>query len=393
MTSPRSVLKNTFTQILGRVFSLVCSLILTVALTRPFGETGYGVYVFVSTLVLLFGTVSDWGTNIIAVREVSRRQFSNSGFFGILIFRLLLSVLATVVLNVLVRVNPSWESYILPVTVASLVLVFLSLKTSFAILFQSTLRLDLMAWVDAFSSGSFLFLVWLILLKGADLTLVFWAWVFATFFSFVLALYLARDLWRFEGLNWAPVGRLVKEALPTGLLLLVFSAYNRLDVVILQHFSGDAAVGIYGLSYKIYENALLLAAFVMNSLFPVLAGAFGQKTNKDLQVSYQRTFSVLLALALTASTGMFLFSAVVVYMGGVGFSDSGAVLRILALGLIFSYMNHLTGYSLIAFGRQRISLLIACAALLLNLVVNFLLFPPTLFGLLRGQLLQRSSLC
>lgn len=379
MVSSQGVLKNTFTQILGRVFSIACSLILTVLLTRPFGEAGYGVYVFVSALVLLFATISDWGTNIIAVREVSRSQFSNRGFLGILIFRLLLSALATVALNVLVRVNPSWGAYVLPVTVASLVLVFLSLKTSFAILFQSNLRLDLMAWIDAFSSGSFLLFVWLILLRGADLTLVFWSWAFATFCSFLLAFYLARGLWRFEGFDWTPVSRLVREALPTGLLLLVFSAYNRLDVLILQHFSGTSAVGIYGLSYKIYENAILIAAFVMNSLFPILSGAFEQKRHPSLQISYQRTFSVLLSLALAVSLGMFFFSAAVVYIGGVGFTDSGAVLRILSVGLIFSYLNHLTGYSLIAFGKQRISLLIACTALVLNIVLNFLFIPTYSF--------------
>jgi len=51
------------------------------------------------------------------------------------------------------------------------------------------------------------------------------------------------------------------------------------------------------------------------------------------------------------------------------------VLRILSLAIFLSYFNHLTGYTIVALGRQRLYFSVAISALVFNVLVNLLVIP------------------
>tara|TARA_Y100000310_G_scaffold341825_1_gene442321 strand:- start:610 stop:1905 length:1296 start_codon:yes stop_codon:yes gene_type:complete len=373
------IAKNILAQGFGKVGTVLLSLATTALLTRLLGLEGYGAYTFIAALVLFFGTLSDWGTNIIAVREATQQREQQPVIFGsIITFRLLLSVVAFIALNLVIRINPGWSNFVLATTVASFILFALSLKTSFTIIFHTLLKLEKSAIVEVFSSVLFLGLVFLSFLSKGDLVSVMAAWFVATMAAGALALILAvraaRIVW---GLDTKKIGRIFKEALPTGALFFVFYIYNRVDTVILEHFQGSAAVGTYGLAYRVHDNLVLGAAFLMNAVFPLFSKKFaGFAPFTSLRTYYQKVFDILLIAAVLVLISTFLFAPLVVrILGGDQFYQSIGVLRILALGTFFAYFNHLTGYSLIAFGKQRISLLIAVLALSFNVLANFIFIP------------------
>jgi len=51
------------------------------------------------------------------------------------------------------------------------------------------------------------------------------------------------------------------------------------------------------------------------------------------------------------------------------------VLRILVFATFIAYFNHLTGYSLIALGKQKVSLIVAIIALVWNVSLNLIFIP------------------
>jgi len=74
-------------------------------------------------------------------------------------------------------------------------------------------------------------------------------------------------------LNWDKVfiKKFIKESLPMGAILLMFTVDNKIDTVMLGSLKGSGAVGIYSVSYRIYDVLILGAAYFMNSLLPVLS--------------------------------------------------------------------------------------------------------------------------
>ncbi|MEK7182998.1 MAG: flippase [Patescibacteria group bacterium] len=375
------VAKNTVAQVGARVFFILFSLVLVRLLTTFLGRDGYGVYGFITAIVLMAGTVADWGTAIITTREASTHEDKQKRMFGTaLTVRLLLSLCALVLVGVVVRVYPPWREFIIPMTIASFVLVFLSIKTSLVIVFQTFLRLERSALVEAVGSAAFVAIAALFLLRGGGINGVMVGWVVATALSVGFAWVLARRLtplvFQFDVRFFK---RLVAEALPMGALLLVFSIYNRIDIIILEHFQGVGVVGIYNLAYKIHENLILGAAFLMNAAFPILSHAFARRSSSDIRTLYHKIFGILGLGGFVVALLFFIFASptVRILTGSQypQFIESVTALRILVFATFLSYFNHLTGYSLIAFGKQRVSLLIGILALVFNASANLLFIP------------------
>lgn len=375
-----SVSRNTFWQALGKISTLIVSLFfITPLLTSYLGEGGYGVYAFITALVLFFGSVSDWGTNIIGVREASSRSgIARVRVIGTTVFlRLLLSVVAVMLLNIALRLNAGWEHLVFAGTIASFVLVFLSLKTSFGIVFQTLLKFEFSAISELFATLVLLAGVLYVRAIGGGLDSLMFAWIASAAGSSLLAFIFVRQIFIFTlSFDKTLIKRVFWESAPTGALLVIFAIYNRVDIIILEYFKTDVDVGIYALPYRIYDNVILGAAFLMNALFPLFSKYFKQKGASVLKVYYQASFSILLLTGVVLGILLFAVSpALIGFLGQGGFTDSSIVLKILSVGLIFGYLNHLTGYSLIAFERQKLSLLIAVFALTFNVVLNIIFIP------------------
>lgn len=372
------IVKNTLFQGIGKFGVVLLAFATTALLTRLLGVDGYGSYAFITALVLFFANFSDWGTNIITVREASQNKDKQPVIFGsVILFRLLLAVVAFVLLNILIRANPNWNELVVPTTIASFVFFALSIKTSGTIVFQTLLRLEKSAIVEIVASLLFLFFVLWIFTAQKGLPYVMWAWVGSTVFAGIAAFVLMQRLLSIRwGIDFKIIKKVFWEALPAGALLLVFYIYNRIDIVILEHFGGSLDVGIYGLAYKVHDNLVLGAAFLMNAAFPYLAKMFAQKNTSLLREFYQKAFDILLVTAFFVLVFIFLAAPLIInLLGGMEFFNSVGVLRILVFATAIAYFNHLTGYSLIAFGRQKVSLAIALVALTFNIVANWIFIP------------------
>ncbi|MBI2590371.1 MAG: flippase [Candidatus Blackburnbacteria bacterium] len=370
----RLIFKNASFQVIGKVITIFSSLLLTWFLRDRLGNEGYGVYVFVTAFVLFFGNIADWGTNLIVVREASRvnQENQNTIFTSSISFRLLLSFIAVILVNIFIRANLEWQPFVLPATIASFVLLALSLKNSLAIILQTIMRFGLLTMMEVLLSISFLLLSVAFLINNFNVHYVMLAWVVATAISAFLGFWFTRQHLKRFSFDWNVSKKIIKEALPTGTLLIVFSIYNRIDILILQHFWGTDSVGVYGLSYKIYETLITGAAFIVSAAYPLLSSL---KHTEDVRHVYQKTFNILAATCLVLFLVTFILAPSIKLLWGESSLASVLPLRILSVALIFSYLNHLTGYSLIALGKQKISLLIGVFALLLNLSLNFLLIP------------------
>jgi len=323
---------------------------------------------------MLFVALADWGTGMISVREASQTEKNESKIFGnVLLIRTLLGFFFFILSNIVARIIPIFSSLLIPLSLGSFLILFLSIRTSLNVVFQTRLTFEKIAIIELSQTLLFLLVLFFILPIFSNLESVFASLALCSFISSVLALYLAKKMTDFDfRLDKAILHRLFWESLPTGAFLIVFSIYNRIDTIILQAIKGPEAVGYYGLAYKVHDNLILIAAYLMNALFPIISKA----KNEELKKIYQEVFSLLLGLGIIITLSVLLFAPFVIYLiAGSQFGQSVIVLRILIFATAISFLNHLTGYTLIAVGRQKISLLIAVMALVLNIGLNLILIP------------------
>lgn len=376
------VAKNTLVQLVGRAGVVLFTLVTTILLTRALGPSGYGGYVFIVAAIMFFVTLSDWGTGLISVREASKNEAVQSSLLGqALVLRASLSLVSLFLLVFLINVVPGFEQYRIALLIGSLSIFLISLKTSYSLIFQTKLRFEFMAATEIIISGFFLLFL-SILVFGAKNLLQLESVMFCFFasnsFGVIFSWYWSKKFILLDKkINPTFIKNIFSEALPTGALLTVFSIYNRLDIILLQHFSGSEAVGYYGLAYKIHDNFILGAAYLSSSLFPIIAKYANNKNKQNnLPVIYQKTFHLLLFAGILIFLFVFLFSRPLInFLAGEAFVVSNQIIRLLVFATLFAYLNHLTGYTLIALGKQRFSLAVAFLALLINLLLNLIFVP------------------
>lgn len=386
MNLSQVVAYNTLVQIFGKAITLIFGITTTALLTNYLGPAGFGDYVFALSFAAIFSGMADWGTTLITVREAAQNKEKQSKIFAnVLLLRLGLSLLATLVVWLIIFVFPLTsaqpETLRRLVILSSTLILLFNLKNSLGIIFQTKLKMGRAALVEFTASLFTLMFSFLVIKTGGEVFFLIGAIILANLLATILAFLLATALVALDfSLSWPILQKIIYEALPMGGVLAVYSIYNRIDALILQAIKGSEAVGIYGVSYRIYEVLTLGAFYLMNTLLPIISR---EKDRGRLRQIYQKTLDILILGGGVVFAGTFFFAPLAIklitWQRSGEFSQSILVLQILGLATFVSYLNHLTGYTIVVLGKQRGYLLIALAALIFNISANLLAIPAFSF--------------
>jgi len=382
----QKVALNTIVQIVTKTVTVIFGFLTMVILTGYLGPEGYGNYMYVLTLVVLFGGFADWGTATIGVREASRDEGKqNLILSNIFLIRLVLALgggLLMVLASFYLPLKTANELLIRQgILFGALILVLFALKASFGIIFQTKLQIYKLAVADITASVLIFLISWFFIKNQLGLVYLIIAVILANIVAVILAASLAIKTIKFKFQpHWPLIKNFLKESLPMGAILLLLTVDNKIDTVMLGLIKGNSAVGIYAVAYRIYDVLILGAAYLMSSLLPVLSQyADIQKWQERIKIIYQKSFDILFMMGLAAALFAFLFSPLIIKLitqeRFVEFFDSAVVIRILSLAIFLSYFNHLTGYTIVALGKQRWYFLVASMALVFNIVANLVVIP------------------
>lgn len=378
MSVSKQVNVNTLSQLVGKSVCLVFGMVTTIVLRRYLGLEGFGNYIFIITFITPFITLSDFGTHLVSVTQASQRKDIQQKVLGnVLLLRPLISFIAifiSVILLVVFFRNRSLYSLLL----ISLPLVFLiTYKNSLMVVLHSKLKLYIASLQDALAA--FFLLITAFLLTASQKGLQYYILLMivsylatVTIFSFVT--------FKLVSLDFRPNLRIIKKifysSLPLAGILFFYTLYSRVDTFILKFVWGSDVVGIYGLSFRVYENLILPAAFFMNSILPLLARQVVVADKKKLFLLLQRAADLLISFSLIGTLSIFVSAPFIIRIFTGSFSwPEITSLRILVFALPFAFLNHFAGYTIIAIGQQKKALHISFFALLLNLVLNLIFIP------------------
>ncbi len=153
---------------------------------------------------------------------------------------------------------------------------------------------------------------------------------------------------------------------------VLWMIYFRIDSVMLGFMIGETEVGIYSLSYRLYEGTIFMATSVMIVIFPKLS-SYGYD---DLKRIFMRGFFLLSGISILIFIGLFFVGELVIEsFYSSEFSRSIGILKIISFSVLAVFPAHLTTQFLIARDRNHLFLLITAMGALLNIVLNLLLIP------------------
>jgi O-antigen/teichoic acid export membrane protein len=170
--------------------------------------------------------------------------------------------------------------------------------------------------------------------------------------------------------------QILRESLPLALTVIFTVIYFKIDVVMLSLIRGDnSEIGWYSAAMRLIELVGILPALIVSALFPIVSSLYKESID-SLKNVFKTSFRYLLAIALPIAVGTLLLSDRLIYIiYGKEYFKTIPALKILAIALIFIFVNYILMNILVAVDRQKTNAIMAGTCVLVNIALNLCLIP------------------
>ena len=382
----RRVAKNSIAPIVLNLFNrAIIDMAFAALMARILGPVGNGRYATATVIFGWFDIVTNFGLDMVLMREVARdRANARSVFVNTTALRLLLFLAVLPALVGFLAGRQALGDPLAAETVWAVGLLYLgllpgSVANGLSALFRACEKHEIPAAIQTATTIIRVTLGVLVLVGGMGIVGLAGASILTNVATLALLALLARRLiW--AGLPpararaaWTWQRTMLAESWPLMASLLLQALFPGVNALLLQTFRGDAALGWYDAARKWVDALNIVPQFFTLAVFPVMARQAAQDRS-GLQRSYRLSVKLLTMITLPVAVLVTLLATVLVgLLSGGKFLPHGAVaLQLLIWSIVFGWLNSLTNYVLIALNRQRYVLLASGARVLFTVVANML---------------------
>jgi O-antigen/teichoic acid export membrane protein len=357
-----------------------------ILIARYLGVAQFGAYNYALAFIMIFSPMITFGFDGFIIRDFVANPDKKAEILGsCLLVRLMGAVIAISLVHIsisLIKSSPTDQLTRIITDIVVITFIFQPFDVV-DLMFRAQLKSKYTVWskTSAFLLASALKILCLIF----HLPLI----AFAILYVFEVALGAVGMIALCSnriGLNlkvwYATIDRMfyiLKEGWP--LLLSNTSAflYSRIDQILIGWYLGDAAVGIYAASTKLYEMGLIFILILYNSFFPMLHDLY----HRDKELFYKR-YALITDLYtvigyLTLAFVLVFSKQAVLLTFGKGFNGTSDILNIQIFGLLILCNASLRSMYMAITSSQKILLRFTLGAALLNIILNLILIPK--FGI------------
>ncbi len=380
------VARNSLAPIILNLFNRGIDMVFAIVMYRLLLPMEVGIYNFAVVLFVAFDIFTNFGLDLLLVREVSQqrkragRYLYNSSFF-----RLLLSLAgAPLLAGVLLLWSGSGAQAIGGEGLLAIGLLYIglfpaSLSKGMTSLFYANEQAEKPAAIATITTMNKAVFGVIVLLLGHGIVGLAAISIFNNVLTLLVLLWTGRRL-------IGPIARrlpdfklireMASESLPLMLNHFLATIFFQVDIVILQALKGAAVVAQYSTAYKWLLAINIVPAFFTQALFPVISRQ-AQDDPAALSRSFRFGIKLLFALTLPLAVSFTaLAEPLTLILAGPRYVPQGVIaLQLMIWSIPIGWMNSLTQYALIALGLQRIITRAFAFAVCFNIAANLIFIP------------------
>jgi O-antigen/teichoic acid export membrane protein len=373
-----TVIKKTLYIFAGRTSNAVFLFLLALVVSRQLGPALFGIFSFLTAVVVAANCFSNLGLDTWMVREVTKTPSQGKLYISNILGLKIGTSLVTLVLVFLV-----FRMTDLPQTTLNLLWIL-----SISLLFN-TISQTLWHYGNCFKEFVYHSVLWAtsnIIKAGFGVTLVLlfseleplvWGVVAAEAISLILSFFVIRLRFglfapEFQFSVWKDF--MVRSA-PIAMGMIFSVLYFRLDIMMLQLMTEEKVVGFYSAAYKLFEVAVVLPHSFMLVLFPTLVEEY-HSDRPQFKDRFKKALAMYTLIGGSIALALWVFSqGIITLMYGDTFLSSISVLDILSGVVLLFFINFLLSNILIISGRERFNTWNLVGATVLNAILNLALIP------------------
>lgn len=373
-----NIARNTSYYTLALVVQKIISFSYFIIIARALGPDDLGKYYFAISFTTIFAILIDLGFSNVLTREVAKKpEVAQKYFSNILGLKIPLAILTFMAVAILSWVfnYPSLTRMLILISSISMIL------DSFTLTFFAIMRGHHNLRYESISSIVFQAIV---LLSGVFSLWLGWGlvWLIATLalassYNFIYSFLVVKNKTSLSlrpELDKAFVKTLAAITLPFALFAIFQRIYTYVDSLLLASMSGDYAVGIYQVAFKIIIALQFLPMAFAASLYPAFS-MYWHGNREQLAITFERSMNYLLIISLPISIGIFTIADKIVLLFKSGFGEAAFPLQVEIASLVFVFLNFSVGALLNACDRQVVNTKIIAFATVACISLNWLLIP------------------
>ncbi len=351
-------------QIAGYIFPLITM----PYLARVIGVEGFGKIAFASAVVVWFQTISDWGFNYTATRDVAKNREDKEKvskiFSNVLWARILLMVVSFILLLITIFIVPKFkENYAILLVTFLLVPGHIMFPDWF---FQAMERMKYITILNLLSKLLFTIAVFIFIKNKSDYILQPLFTTLGYLVSGVIAMYIIVQKWQIKVLrpNFSSVINTIKGSTDVFVNNIMPNLYNSFSIMLLGFFGGPTSNGLLDAGSKFVNISQQFMNVITRTFFPFLSRRI------DKHSLYTR---INLLVAFVFSILLFIFAPLIIKLFFTEeFYSSVVVLRIMSISILFLSLSNVygTNYMIIkGYERELRNITFVCS--LIGFAISF----------------------
>ena len=387
LSTTRNIVKNSALPMSLNLFNRMIDFVFAMYYLRILGPADAGRYVAAITTAGFFEILSNYGLDILLIRDVSQdKSRANYYLFNTTILRLLAALVASIPILIFmwgtrVTENPLTIEEVAAVLLIMVGMVFSGMSKGVTGLFYVYEEAEIPATMTTATTILKVGLGVIVLLLGYSFVGLAAVSIVVNIITLTVLLFLAtrrfslHGPWRFDaGLQ----RELIRKGFPLMLIHLLQTIFISIDILLLRLMlsDGEEVVGYYQTAYKWFNALQVIPAFFTLALFPVISREINNSIESARRM-YMMSLKLMLLLALPiAAYTTFLAPFLVRLLGGPQYLPEGAIaLQIVIWSIPFGWLNSVTNYVLIALGLERLQPRAFALAVGFNIVANLIFIP------------------
>lgn len=351
-----------------QIASYLFPLITMPYLARVIGAEGFGKIAFASAIIMWVQTVTDWGFNYTATRDVARNRedlnYVSRTFSKVLWARCILALFSLVGLLLLVAIVPKFHENRLIILLTFLLVPGHILYPDW--FFQAMEKMKYITIFGVLIRVIFTLFVFVVIHKADDYIYQPLLVSVGYICSGAIALYFIFVKWKIR-LHYVPLKQIfsaIKGSTNVFLNNLMPNLYNSFSVVLLGMFGTTVETGIYDVGKKLTTLAHTAMSVVSRVFFPFLNRRI-DKHKFYCHISLSIAGVITLTLFLTAQW-------LIPWFFGAEFVKSVEVLRITSVAIFFVCMSEVYGTNyLIVQGKDKLMRNITFISSIIGFIIAF----------------------
>lgn len=371
--------RNVTVLAVSQLITWTMTLLWTLVVPRSLGPTGMGTIMAAWSVTGILGVVLGLGTRNYLVRESVVHPLEAPRLVGTAIVLRIISTPLLLGAAIAYGEIVGWGRHErIALYLAAGATVFVQIAEPMQAAFQSTERMEYLAYSDVINKSAQGLLGIAVVLAGFGVIGVMACWFVMTAVVVALDAYWLRGLIRIDlRTNLRRMARVARESLPYWAFGVFFMVYLWIDFVMLSLMTGTEEVGWYSVPTRLFQTLMFLPVVVSTAWLPRFVRGF-EEGGDLLRRSAQAPIELVLLLSLPIAAGTAMVADPLIHLlYGSAYDESVPVMVILGLCIPPMYLNIMLSQVLVAMNRQAKWTWVMAVTTVVNPLFNLALIPWT----------------